>query len=71
MKNKTYLFEYNFNGETYGFTIEADSMSEAVSRVRAIGANAQIQGEALFRVYVPFDLREAFRRIAAAIRSGK
>gem|GEM_PF-6374367 len=71
MSNKTYLFEYNFNGETYGFTIDADSMSEAVARVRAIGANGQIQGESLFRVYVPFDLKWALRKIAAAIRSGK
>ena len=41
----TYLFEYEFDGEMWGFEIKAASEDEAVRRVRALSTQALILGE--------------------------
>lgn len=42
---KNYLFEYRYNGERYGFQIQARSPEEAKQRIRCIGSNASYDGE--------------------------
>ncbi|MEM6484966.1 MAG: hypothetical protein AAF662_08285 [Pseudomonadota bacterium] len=41
----TYLFEYTYAGEKYGFEVVAGSRAEATSRLVAIRDTAQLQGE--------------------------
>lgn len=46
---KVWLFEYEFEGELWGFGVPAETSIEAVSRVCAMGS-AQIQGEVAEKV---------------------
>ncbi|OQS34131.1 hypothetical protein B0T40_16180 [Chromobacterium haemolyticum] len=42
---KSYLFEYRYNGERYGFQIKARSAEEAKQHLRCIASNASYDGE--------------------------
>lgn len=46
----TYLFEYEFEGEKWGFDIKASSEEEAVRRVRALSSQALLLGERQFSI---------------------
>ncbi len=46
---KKYLFEYEFEGATYGFDMVAENADEAEKRVNALRW-ARIQGEIMFKV---------------------
>jgi hypothetical protein len=61
-----YLFEYNFDGATWGFDIMARSPEEAKERIKAL-TWAKYQGEVKLKLSVPAGnfLLRWFRRIRA------
>lgn len=48
-----YLFEYNFEGATYGLTIRAGSLDEAKRRLAAAGSWGVYKGEVKMVIPVP------------------
>lgn len=49
---REYLFEYHFNGTTWGITIHASSVNEAKEKIKAVGM-AAYKGESMARIGLP------------------
>lgn len=45
MNTKTFLCEYKYEGDTWGFEITATSAEDAKARMRRIASNGQVVGE--------------------------
>jgi hypothetical protein len=63
---KTYLFEYPYQGEHWGFEIKAASKEDAEARVKALGW-ARYQGETFLKIPVPMGgfLTDLYSKIKA------
>lgn len=53
MRNKTYLVDYDFYGDTYQFEVVADDAEEVQRRIFAIKGTARYAGELYISVPVP------------------
>lgn len=51
--DKEFAVEYRHNGASWMLTLHADDWKDAERKVRSIGANGQVIGEAVLSIGVP------------------